>query len=249
MTISKPKNERRCVVKKILTLLLAIFSLPVMQAASIEDAYDLYSPKGSSTHLGIWISGNEIRGNRISFSKGKNPLVVADEETKKTLEPDPSGCKTVYCFLGFHGGEADRSFRLHGSVRVEKNKWTRVVVTFIPRKSGKIRFSMGGGGGSKLYPDKTPYKYRDIVFRRFAGLTCENTTFKDPKFTSTKTWRTARNWHFNSIKAEVITDSECPERRCFRVLSGLSQDIPVKENKMVTIMFYYRSDDCFDGKM
>lgn len=235
-------------MKKLLIILMALCCLPAAYADSIEDAYDLYAPNGSSIHLGIWVSGDAVRGNRISFAKGKNPLRVPDEKTGKTLEPDPSGCETVYCFLGFHGGEANRSFNLHGSVNVKKNKWTRVVVTFIPRKTGKIRFSMGGGGGRKLYPDKSPYKFSNIVYRRFAGLTSENTTFKDPKFTNVKTWRTSKNWHFPRIKAEVVTDQECPERRCFRVLNTVSQDIPVKADEMVTIMFYYRSDDCFEAK-
>lgn len=234
-------------MKKILALFLVLGTVFTVNGKdSIEDAFDLYSPSGSSTHLGIWISG-ELGANRVSLAKGKNPLVVPDEEGK-TMEPDPSGCPTLYCFLGFHGGEANRSFNLHGSVRVQKNKWTRIVVTFIARKKGKVRFSTGGGGGRKLYPDKSLYKYANLVYRRFADLSCINSKFKDPKFTSAKLWNTSRYWHFNSLKAEVISDQECPAKRCFRVVNGISQVIPVEKDEQVTIIFYYRSDDCFEAK-
>lgn len=235
-------------MKKILTILSLFCSAFALTAGpSLEEAYDLYAPNGNSTHIGIWISG-EIGSNRISLAKGKNPLRVPDEKGE-LLQADPSGCETKYCFLGFHGGEANRAFNLHGSVGVAKNKWTRIVVTFVPRKTGKVRFSMGGGGGRKHYPDKSLYKYANLVFRRFAGLTCENTKFNDPKFTKAKPWNTSTWWHFRAIKAEVITDPECPEKRCFRALNTLSQVIPVTADKMVTIIFYYRSDDCFDAKM
>ncbi|MBO5959849.1 MAG: hypothetical protein J6Q65_06975, partial [Lentisphaeria bacterium] len=121
-------------MKKLLTLLFCFGGLLALNGASIEEAYDLYSPSGNSTHVGIWITG-ELGANRVSLAKGKNPLKVPDEDGK-LLEPDPDGCETKYVFLGFHGGEANRSFNLHGSVSVQKNKWTRLVVTFIPRKNG-----------------------------------------------------------------------------------------------------------------
>ncbi len=231
--------------------ILAIFSLFcgafALSAASIEEAYDLYSPSGSTTFLPIWISG-EVGNNRVSLAKGKNPMKVPDEKGE-LLQADPSGCETKYCFLQFHGGEDNRAFNLHGSIHVAKNKWTRIVLTFIPRKNGKVRFSAGGGGGRKMYPDKTYYKYENLAYRRYAGLTFENTRFQDPKFTRAKSWNTPARKHFNAIKAEVITDQECPQKRCFRALDTISQTIDVKADKMVTIIFYYRSDDCFEAKL
>ena len=70
-------------MKNIGKILIALFGFALCGSGyakdSVEDAYDLYAPSGKTTKCWLHVSG-ETKSGRISFEKGKNPLVVRDEE-------------------------------------------------------------------------------------------------------------------------------------------------------------------------
>lgn len=233
-------------VKFFMIAALALTSLCNIAAKdSVEDAYNLYSPDSKTTRIWIQISG-ETRSDRISFQKGKNPLVVKDEDGK-LMEKDPN-YETTYAILNFWGNEDSRAFNLAAWKDVPDGKWVKIVITFIPRKSGKVRLEVGPTLSKQFYPDKTFYKYADLGYSRYAKLTAVNAKFKDPDFKKPKMWGLQKYYYFNDIKSEFIDDPEAPGGKCLRAIGRIKQEVSVKANVPVTITFYYRSDDYFKAK-
>lgn len=233
-------------IGKIFTGLLVFSAVFCSHAKdSVEDAYDLYSPSGKSTDLWIQVSG-ETRSGRISFERGKNPMVVKDEEGK-LMEKDPN-YETRYVSLNFHGGEDNRAFNLHSRVIAPENQWTKYVITFKPRKKGKISIKIGPWSGRQFYPDKTFYKYQDLAYGRFAKIEGKNVKFKDPDFKQPKTWGFTKYFYFRNIKSEFIEDETAPGGKCLRGIGQVRQEVAVNAGETVTITFYYKPDDYFKAK-
>lgn len=237
-------------MKNIGKIFIALFGFALCASGSyakdsVEDAYDLYAPSGKSTDLWLQISG-ETKRDRISFEKGKNPLVVKDEEGK-LMEKDPN-YETKYVPLNFYGGEDNRAFNLHCRIVAPADKWTKYVMTFKPRKSGKIIIKLGPWMGRQFYPDKTFYKYGDLAYGRFAKIEGINVKFKDPDFKQPKTWGFKKYYYFRNLKSEVVDDAEAPGGKCLRGIGQVYQEVQVKAGVPVTITFYYKPDDYFKAK-
>ena len=231
---------------KILTVLAAAAFISGVQAKdSVEDAYNLYSPDKQTTQCWIHVSG-ETKSGRVSFEKGKNPLIVKDAEGK-LMEKDPN-YETQYVMLNFWGNEDNRAFNLHRLLEVPEGKWVKYIITFVPRKSGKVRIDFGPQCGRQHYPDKTFYKYADLAWGRYAKLTATGAKVKDPDFKQPKAWGMQKFYYFNTLKSEVITDADAPGGKCLRATGRINQEIAVKANVPVTITFFYRSDDYFKAK-
>lgn len=232
--------------KFLITLFAFAFCISSYAKDSIEDAYDLYAPSGKTTKCWLHVSGETKGGGRVSFEKGKNPLVVRDENGN-LMEKDPN-YETRYVMLDFWGGEDSRAFNLHRMVEAPEGKWVKYILTFKPRKAGKIRIEFGPYVGHQHYPDKTMYKYRDLAYARYAKLEAINAKLKDPEFKNPKAWGMQKYYYFKEIKSAVVTDEEAPGGKCLRATGRISQEFAVKAGVPVTITFFYRSDDYFNAK-
>ncbi len=236
-------------MKNIGKILIALFGFAICGSGyakdTVEDAYDLYAPSHKTNKCWIHISG-ETKSGRISFEKGKNPLVVRDAEGK-LMEKDPN-YETRYVPLEFWGGEDSRAFNLHREVTLPEGKWVKLIVTFKPRTSGKIRIEFGPWAGHQNYPDKTFYNYRDLAYARYAKMTVTNAKIKDPDFKNPKNWGMQKFYYFKEIKSAVFADEEAPGGKCLRATGRINQEFTVKGGVPVTITFFYRSDDYFKAK-
>lgn len=216
----------------------------------IEDAYDLFSPSGSTKSIWIWINGDNAKG-RVSLFKGANPLRQKKDDGTPVMPVDKEKCKVVYCPLSNSGGEDNRAFRLGGSVSISKDAWIKVVITFIPRLDGKVGFSIGHGGGYRQKSPGVNMDYPDFGYVRYAKFETKNTSLKDPSVGNPSAWGCAKFWvaDFQSkIKAQSISDPDAPVMKVMRTPMGIGQTIPVKKDKEVTITFYVRGDETFTAK-
>ncbi len=245
----------RCTVKTMMkTILLtafAGFSAALCAADRVEDAYDLYNPTPvQHDAIGIWIEGDGGH-DRVSLKQGKNPLVVKDANGK-LMEEDPNFV-TEYVKLSNHGAEDNRAFRLHGSRGVSKDKWKRLVFSFVPRRDGKVRIHFGRDGGWRhdySTNPATPARYGNIHYTYYAKATIKNAVLKDPNFTSARMWNSASfKSPFRSIKAESMTEKGAPAAKIFKSIDHMRQDITVKKDKEVVVSFYVRSGDFFECKL
>ena len=164
--------------------------------------------------------------------------------------------RVVYCFLGYSGGEDSRAFHLQGGVGINKDIYTKVIITFIPRRNGFVNLSFGHGcWGYNWYPTqphKTRYKYPNFGFARYAKIHAKGTTIKDGNLSNGRAWGCGGKFTDfpDKVKNEKVTEKPGePVMSAWRTCQGLGQQIPVKANKEVTVTFYVKGDKCYNSKM
>ncbi len=262
--------------KLILASLAILVGFTLYSADRIEDVYDLFNP-GTVGAVSFGIDG-ECSGQRVSLFYGKNPLAVDEdgkpvkrdekgnlllgEDGKPLVQPrdmpDPHpNVITRYCAMQNQGGEDNRAFHMGGSCGISRTKWTKIIITFVPRLDGKVRFSVGGNYGGRNFNRETKeyYKYPNYGFVRYAKFSIKNSKFNDPLISKWSNWGIPMSNYYPQVFKDKIKITytnekleEAPFTKALRSTCGLSQIIPVKKNKEVTISFYVRADDCFSAK-
>lgn len=253
-------------MKKILLALViaasAICSIHAQKVKNpkVEDVYDLYKPKNTGG-VSIWVhgEGHGIKG-RISLFFGRNPLTTdkegkfVEDKANAMLQPDPAPVVTKFVGLRNHGSEDGRAFHLYGHVGFGREVWTKVIFSFVPRLTGKVRISVSHGGGRFRDPvTKKEFQFPNWGYCRYAKFeVIQGTKLTDPNLQNKTKWGIGRNPYPGvfpkQIKCEMISDKDGPTVKVLRSTTGLSQIIPVKKDQPVMISFYVKGDDWFDAK-
>jgi len=163
--------------------------------------------------------------------------------------------RIVYCFMGYSGGEDSRAFHLYGNVGISKDQYTKVIFTFIPRRNGFVNIGFGHGCfGYNWYdtkPNRTPYKYPNFGFARYAKIQAKGTTIRDGNIGNGKAWGCGGKFPCfpDKIKNSKVTEpSGQPVMSAWRTWQGFGQQIPVKANKEILVTFYVKGDKCYSSK-
>lgn len=243
-------------MKKSLLLLLACsfgFSASIFaKGESYSQVYDEFNPNGYTTSVQVDIDG-DIQNGRIPLLTGKNPLLMKNEDGTPVMPTDTEKCDVRFVVLNFNGAEESRSFHLRGGVNTKKDEYTKIVVCFTARRNGVVRFTAWHHGGGRNHHPGTPpvpYEYPNYGLARYAKFWSRNTVFKDPNCGNPKAWGIGKFECFpNKIKAEKVMEQNQAVSSALRTPKGISQLIPVKANKEVTITFYVRADEIHNAKM
>ena len=215
--------------------------------------YDTFSPSDTTKTIHIWLDGETQKG-RVSFLMGKNPLVAKKADGSPVVNVADEKCKVEFCRLNYNGGEDNRAFKLYGYVSVEKDVFKKVYISFIPRRDGFVRLSVGHWGMTWQWhdtkPERTRYEYPDFGFARYAKFSATNTKLNDPMLSKPAAWGAGEKfqWFPKNVKSEVITEKNAPVSKSLRTFRDISQVIPVKKEKEVVISFYVCGDDRFKSK-
>ncbi len=256
-------------MKKLMTMIALLFCCGLIYAAEekdkkhdIDEVYDLYTPGRATTNIWFWVDGDDVK-NRVPLLKGGDPRKKKDDKGKPLLEDDPKDKDCIVRVVGLsnNGGEDNRAFRLHGSVGLSKDKWTKVIIHFIPRRTGKVKFTVHQEGGHRWHDiagstEREVFRYPDWGYIDYARFTAKGTRIKDPTTSNSSLGAWGYRADFptrefaKKIKPDYPTETTGPVGRYLRYpCRELSQKIAVRENEPVVITFYARGGNYYHAKI
>ncbi len=233
---------------KILTAVctaIALFAMPSISDAapkkdkeSIENVYDLDLPSGDTPTVHIWVTSN-ANGARVSLIKGK-PI--------KDL-PEEEGITTKYLQLNNYGGEDNRAFSLYAFHKIQRDQWTKFVLSFTPRVDGKVEISLGSNYAvwhkDKEYP---ALRYCNLADFSIAG---NSGKVRNPKFDKPKSWGDNpyhdKSWE-KVIGPDIVKDKSAPGGVYLKTYRNMSQTFNVKKDVPVIFSFYVRADNMYEPR-
>lgn len=256
----------------------------------MEDVYDFTTPFCNEDFCNkygvVYVNGDLGPTGRVSMFPVKaadeddpesDPLKEKKADGSPVIPPEPL-CPTYYCAIGYVGGEDTRAFHLEGIFPIVRGKWHRIVFEFIPRRDGKVKFSMDHwkhwryqgqddddlDDATAIMDRRIKYKYMDVRYVKYAKFWTENTTLRDPNTTKPKAWCAYPGANMlvpgpdgprityafvNKIKPTIVTEPEdAPVKKSLRTSNDICQFIPVKANQKVIVSFYVCGDDYFLAK-